>query len=251
RFDPNPQDSRWNLGLHYTPSPGVRVTVGWERGNELLATVALRSNLKNLQRRAGPLDPPKVPLRSEVAGQDETGSNHIRNGLAASSGSLIKGDASSPVASDAALLPGYSWEQVRSQLIENAGFYLRRVEHGERELILHGNQTHYLYISESVGRGARVLDNAVDPGIDWFTFEYNRQDLPIAQASVSRSALDAYAHRDIDLDTLVRSVEINAPGSSREGAIVYDRPFTSRWSAGLSPGLKEIIGGPDGFILYQ
>src|SRR5690606_31200394 len=43
RFDPNPQDSRWNLGLHYTPSPGVRVTVGWERGNELLATVALRS----------------------------------------------------------------------------------------------------------------------------------------------------------------------------------------------------------------
>ena len=40
-------------------------------------------------------------------------------------------------------------------------------------------------------------------------------------------------------------------GASREGQIVYDRPLGSRFSWGLSPGLKEIIGGPDGFILYQ
>src|SRR5690606_7827809 len=149
------------------------------------------------------------------------------------------------------LLPGHSWDEVRSQLASNAGFQLRRVEVNDNELILHGNQVRYLYLSEGLGRAARVLDSVVDPTVDWVTLEYNRQDMPIAQSSVSRSALAAYARRDIDLDTMARSVELNPPGSSREGQIVYDRPLGSRFSWGLSPGLKEIIGGPDGFILFQ
>jgi len=252
------QDSRVNLGLHYTPRPGVRLTVGWERGNEFLATLALRSNLRNAARVAGPLDPPKIPFRTEGSDADGDGTGSYRHiGTQANPASLtgqgtdLPRESSPDEQSRAALLPGYSWDEVRSQLGENAGFYLRRAEVNSGELVLHGNQTRYLYMAESVGRGARVLDNVVDPGIEWFTFEYNRQDMPIAQTSVSRSALKAYAARDIDLDTLTRSVELNPPGASREGTVVYDRPFTSRWSAGLSPGLKEIIGGPDGFILYQ
>src|SRR5690606_21778536 len=46
------QDSRINFGLHYTPTPGVQFTLGWERGNELLATLVLRGNLKNAPRQS-------------------------------------------------------------------------------------------------------------------------------------------------------------------------------------------------------
>jgi len=246
------QDSRINLGLHYTPTPGVQFTLGWERGNELLATLVLRGNLKNAPRQSKWLDPPKVPLRDEaIAAGSSTGEpiNATSVGLASDGGNSVE------VAGDSAdrfpLLPGHTWESVRSHLAENAGFYLRRVEVGENELILHGNQARYLYLAEGLGRSARVLDSAIDPGIDWITLEYNRQDMPIAQSSVSRSALAAYARRDIALDTMARNVELNPPGSSREGEIVYDRPLTSRLTTGLAPGLKEIIGGPDGFILYQ
>src|SRR5690606_18510534 len=220
------QDSRINVGLHYTPTPGVQFTLGWERGNELLAALVLRGNLKNAPRQPKWLDPPKVPLRDEaIAAGSSTGEpiNATSVGLASDGGNSVE------VAGDSAdrfpLLPGHTWESVRSHLAENAGFYLRRVEVGENELILHGNQARYLYLAEGLGRSARVLDSAIDPGIDWITLEYNRQDMPIAQSSVSRGALAAYARRDIDLDTMARNVELNPPGSSREGEIVYDRPL--------------------------
>lgn len=257
RRRPLPQDSRLNIGFHYTPSPGVRLTLGWERGNELLATMALRSNLKNAPRLAGPLDPPKVPFRQESNGVQGPAAGAVEDSFhdsLASTAPTLNNPPSNLITGESTnfpLLADQTWEDVRSQLSENAGFYLRKVETNDNELVLHGNQTHYLYLSDSIGRAARVLDNVVDPSVEWFTFEYSRQDMPIAQASVSRSALIAYAQGDIDLDAMARNVELNSPGSSREGTVVYDRPLTSRWAAGLAPGLKEIIGGPDGFILYQ
>lgn len=259
------QDSRINIGLHYTPSPGVRMTLGWERGNELLATVAFRGNLKQARRQPRWLDPPKVPMRGESL-RDEgplQDSADAGNPAWASAASIATADSGADIPQDVGmvdatvaqsgypLLPGHSWDEVRQQLRDNAGFHLRRVEVNDREVILHGNQVRYLYIAEGLGRAARILDNVVDPNVEWVTLEYNRQDMPIAQSSVSRSALAAYARRDIDLDTMARSVELNPPGASREGEIVYDRPMGSRFNWGVSPGLREIIGGPDGFILYQ
>src|SRR5690606_6090201 len=116
------QDSRVNLGLHYTPRPGVRLTVGWERGNEFLATLALRSNLRNAARVAGPLDPPKIPFRTEGSDADGDGTGSYRHiGTQANPASLTGQGTdlpreSSPVEqSRAGLLPGYSWDEVRSQ----------------------------------------------------------------------------------------------------------------------------------------
>ncbi|WP_447729233.1 YjbH domain-containing protein [Pseudoxanthomonas suwonensis] len=248
-------DSRINLGLQYTPTPGVRFTVGWERGNELLASLTLRGNLKNAPRQPRWLDPPKVPMREESL-QPVAGDGRALEVALASPSEFAPASEDSILGSVGPregypLLPGHTWDDVRGQLIDNAGFYLRRVEVNDQELILHGNQTRHFYLSEGLGRVARVVDNMVDPHLDWVTLEYNRQDMPIAQSSVSRKALASYVRGDIDLDTLSRSIELNPPGSSREGAIVYDRPLTRRLTTGLSPGLKEIIGGPDGFILYQ
>src|SRR5690606_2341148 len=248
-----PQDSRFSIGLHYTPKPGVRLTLGWERGNELQASLALHSNLKNAARVAGPLDPPRIPMReSAMASTPDTEAGNSPMEAAAWDHTAGTGPAGVESATgNFPLRPGHTWDSVRQQLIENAGFYLRKVEVSGDELILHGNQTLSIYIADSLGRTARVLDNVVDPSVEWFTVAHDRQDMPIAQTSVSRSAMAAYVRRDIDLDTMARSIELNPPGSSREGDIVYDRPMDRRLRYGPAPGLKEIIGGPDDFILYQ
>jgi Bacterial putative lipoprotein (DUF940). len=246
-----PQRSRINLGLLYTPRPGVRITLGWERGNELLATLTLRGNLKNSPRPARWLDPPKPPLRSEVARNTD-----------ASAGSNIPADAtgSAPQGADAEaiaasnnhpLLPGHTWESVDVELRRSAGFYVQKVEVNDHEVILHGTQLKYFYPTEGLGRAARVLDTAIDPSVDWVTLEYTRQNMPIAQSSVSRNALNAYAQGDIDLREMARHVEVNPPGSSREGEVVYEGPKGRLFDYHVSPGLNEIIGGPDGFFLYQ
>lgn len=247
------QDSRVNVGLLYKPSPGVRVTLGWERGNELHATLTLRGNLKNAPRQPRWLDPPKAPLREETLLARPPGPSVPPSSTPDSEPvvALASGPEGLRQPSKSPLLPGHTWEEVRERLRANAGFYMRKVEVNGDELILHGNQPRYMYPAEGLGRAARVLDSMIEPDVDWITLEYNREDMPIAQSSVSRSALASYARRDIDLATMARSIELNPPGSSREGEVVYDLPLTQRLTWGIAPGFKQIIGGPDGFILYQ
>jgi len=238
RVGPLPQDSRINIGLNYSPSPGVRFTLGWERGNELTASLVLRGNLKQAPRPPHWLDPPKAPLRSEP-GSDAPLANVERNGGPAT------------FVADYPLTQGHSWESIAAELWRNAAFYVQKIEVNDHEVVLHGNQLKYFYPTEGLGRAARVLDTAIDPSVDWVTLEYTRQSMPIAQASVSRNALNAYALGDIDLPEMARHVEVNPPGSSREGEVVYEGPKGRLFDYHVSPGLNEIIGGPDGFFLYQ
>src|SRR5690606_23193822 len=73
------RDARVNVGLLYPHRPGVRITLGWERGNELLATLTLRGNLTSSPRPTRWLDPPKPPLRSEVTrNADASASSNIQ-----------------------------------------------------------------------------------------------------------------------------------------------------------------------------
>ncbi|RRN53984.1 YjbH domain-containing protein [Pseudoxanthomonas sp. SGNA-20] len=242
RVGPLRQDSRINFGLNYTPSPGVRITLGWERGTEFTASLTLRGNLKSAPRQPRWMDTPKAPLRSESA---SIGPDAEPQPLYEAS------EVSTSTELKPYLLPGKTWERLDAELRHYAAFYVQKIEVTDQEVILHGNQLKYFYPTEGLGRAARVLDTAIDPSIDWVTLEYTRQNMPIAQSSVSRSALNAYVQGDIDLAEMARHVEVNPPGSSREGEVVYEGPKGRRFDYHVSPGLNEIIGGPNGFFLYQ
>src|SRR5690606_26805446 len=115
-------------GLHYTPSPGVRMTLGWERGNELLANIAFRGNLKNAPRQPRWLDPPKLPMRGEKL-HSETGQVPLASlqanqtvAMAGSASDATQTTVTLPTGDGYPLLPGHTWEDVRSQLASNAGF---------------------------------------------------------------------------------------------------------------------------------
>lgn len=236
------QDSRINVGLHYRLTPGLQLAVGWERGNELMAAVTFRGNLATAQRQPRWLDPPKEPLRP----RDASDSRATQVAAAESTARPWTPDGKR----DAALRPGESWEDVAERLNRNAGINVSQIEVGEHEIIVRGEQGRYFYTPEGLGRAARVLDNSTTDEIDWYSLEYTRLGMPIAQSSVSREALEAYDRRDIDLPTLSRHVELNRPGSSRAGDVVYDAR-RHRFDGGFAPGYGQIMGGPDAFILYQ
>lgn len=247
-----PQDSRFNFGLHYSASPGVKLSLGWQRGNELAAALTLRGNLAQAQSQTRWMDPPKVPLYA-----DNKALNPEATGAAAGTlpaGSETTAATVTPAGSVAetctVLRPGRSWEEVARWLYVNAGIAVQDISISGSELVVRGAQRRYFYPAEGLGRAARVLDNSVGPEIEWFTLEHTRHGLPLAQSSISRQALIDFARRDIDLATLARHVELNPPGSSREGTKVYEAPLNrDNWS--IAPGYSQIMGGPDAFLLYQ
>ncbi|WP_236685841.1 YjbH domain-containing protein [Pseudoxanthomonas suwonensis] len=241
-------DSRFNFGLQYSASPGVKLSLGWQRGNELSAALTLRGNLASAERQMRWMDPPKVPLYEDNRSLNRKDAI-APTGEAADVESGVD-HAAGPLAGVPPLRPERNWDEVARWLGVNAGIAVQDVSVSGRELIVRGSQRRYFYPAEALGRTARVLDNSVGPEIDWFTIEHTRHGLPLAQTSVSRQALADYVKRDIDLDTLARQVELNPPGSSREGNTVYKAPLR-RGNWNVAPGFSQIIGGPDAFLLYQ
>ena len=215
------QRSPVNVGLVYTPRPGLQFTAAFQRGTEAMVGIAFTGNIKRARSLAPLFDRPSSPSGSRSASEAES----------------ARSDADS------------DWAQIASNLHREAGLKVSAISHRGSELIVHGEQQRYFYGAQGVGRGARVLENAVADHYDWFTFAHQRVDMPIAETSVSRQAISRFFDRRIDLDTLARNLEVAPPASQRR-EILYESPF-DRFQAGIGPGYKHVMGGPDGFILYQ
>ncbi|MGO3127125.1 MAG: YjbH domain-containing protein [Luteimonas sp.] len=215
------QRSPINLGLVYSPRPGLQITAGFQRGREAMVGVAFTGNLKNARSLAPLLDRPALPMPQRSA-------IHVSE--------TPEGGAA-------------TWAEVASDLNREAGLKVSTISRRGTELIVSGQQQRYFYGAQGVGRSARVLDHVAPADVDWFTIAHERVDMPIAETSVSRSAFADYVDRRIDLQTLARSVEVAPPASQRR-EVLYQAPF-DRFQAGMGPGYKQVLGGPDGFILYQ
>lgn len=216
------QRSPINVGFVYTAKPGIQITAGYQRGAEAMIGVAFTGNLKSTRSLAPLLDRPAPTIRE----RHDASSSRIEN---------------QPTSDD--------WATVATQMQRDAGLKVSTISRRGAELVVSGEQQRYFYGAQGIGRSARVLDTAAPDDIDWFTFAHERVDMPIAETSVSRSAFADYVDRRIDLKTLARSVEVAPPASQRR-EVLYQAPF-DRFQAGVGPGYKQVLGGPDGFILYQ
>jgi hypothetical protein len=222
------QRSPINVGLVYRPTPNLELTAGLERGDTPVFGLAFVGNLKTARSNAPILDTPAPPLRRHAAGEDKP---------------------SSAATDVPAHLPDTDWAAVSADLQRDAGIAVSRITRRDGELIVHGSQTRYFYPAQGIGRGTRVLDNAVADDIDWFTFAHERVGMPIAEISVERDAFGDYVDRRIDLEAMARKVELSPPAQQRREEL-YRAPF-DRLRGSIGPGYKQVLGGPDGFILYQ
>lgn len=211
-----PQRSRFNLGALYRLSPGVDLSLGFERGNTAMFGVTLHTNLAQAKGPAKLLDPPPEPLAAKPApAQDQA-----------------------------------DWADVSARLGANAGVQVQSIRRQGRELIVTGEPGRYYYPSKTVGRTARILDNAAGPQIDWFTLVSTSEGMPVVQTSVHRGPFRQFLSHDLAPDDFRRSVERDVPPAQPQGTLLYRAPLP-RYSGSAGLGLGQTVGGPDAFILYQ
>jgi hypothetical protein len=214
------QSSPFNLGAVFRANDHVDFSLALERGNTVMFGFNLHANLARGTGPAKVLDPPPPPRPSQ------------------------------PSAQPATQAPGQvDWARVSRVLADNAGVRVAEVSRRGRELVVTGEQQRYFYSAEGLGRTARVLDNLLGPGIDWFTLVSGQEGLWTIESSVHRQRFDALLDHRLDMDEFRGSVEQNAP-TPREEEVLYRAPL-KRYDGHFSLAYNQNVGGPDAFILYQ
>lgn len=252
----NNQPQRWpiNLGAVFRINGNVDLTLGYERGN--IGTVALNLH-SNLAKHVGPqksFDPPPEPVSftSTPASEVPTGPTQA-TGQAEGMGNAV------PTPPDAAVAEGpqadrkapgnVDWAEMARTLHANAGINVSSIRRRGAELVITGEQERFFYTSEAAGRATRIVDNRVDPSIDWVTVESERNGLATVDTSVHRPRFIELLDHQIDLPTFRRAVEQD-PVTARDEELLYAAPL-KRFTGGTSIGYQQSVGGPDAFVLYQ
>lgn len=234
-----------NVGAVYALNRNVDISLGWERGTTMMASIALHNNLKRARGMPKLLDPPPEPVRPRPQ------SSTAAHASPAPAGGYRDAAEKAHAQRDQALaaLAGTDWTDVATRLRNNAGLQVEQIAVRGNELVVSGEQGRYFYPAQGLGRAARVLDNSVDPWIDWFTLVNTRLGMPLAETSINRSAFEQYLAHDRDLQALARATEITAP-TRQQRQVLYQAPL-DRYRGGFAPGFRQVLGGPDAFILYQ
>ncbi len=234
----NNQVQRWpiNLGALFRVNHFVDLSLGYERGDTVMATVTLHDNIGHRGDAPKPFDPPPEPIRP----------------LDTAPAAVAPTQAAAPDVAQAPVRHSTAqtdWKAVSDVLLANAGIRVERIAQRGAELLVYGQQERFYYDPEGLGRAARVLHNRLDAGIDWITFVPTVYGLPIVEDSVRRSRLVAYLDHDIPLSRLRRSVEQD-PTAAQAEQVLYTAPL-KRWDFSIGPGYHQIFGTPDKPLVYQ
>lgn len=232
-------DSPINIGAVYSVNPNMQLSLGWERGNTALFALTLHGNLRHATPMAKLMDPlPEVLL--EKATGTLPAAPHYRDAAA-------KAEATHEQMLAAATAT--DWPEVAARLRDNSGIEVESISLRGDELIVSGEQRRYFHPAQGLGRATRVLENTAPEDFRWFTLVNRRLGMTIAENSVNRAAFADYVHHHTGFEALARQVEINPPGKVKSEPL-YRAPL-DRFEGGFGLGYKQILGGPDGFILYQ
>lgn len=209
------QDSPFNIGARYHVNKNLSFNFGWQRGNTAMAGVTLSANLAGL-----------TQLKDDPA----------------------------PVSLDAApSTTAKDWTSAIQALRHNAGLNVRRISQRGDELLVEAEPTKYRSLQESENRANRILHNATATDIDNFRYRWQsagmglRDDVHSRQAFLAASSSAAHdQHYRHSLYATALTEPDNAP---IRGKLLYEDSL-SNFSWGISPGLNQNLGGPDGY-LYQ
>ncbi|SEM45133.1 Exopolysaccharide biosynthesis protein YbjH [Pseudoxanthomonas sp. GM95] len=236
------QSTPINAGLVYSLNRGVQIGLGWERGQEVMASITFHSNLGTARAYPKLLDPPPVPMAAPRAA-DARG--QVQAGRYRDAAEQVQAQRAQTLEAMSAI----DWSGVAQRLHDNAGIDVQQIAVRGRELVVTGEQNRFFYPATGLGRAARVLDSRSNGQVDWFTVVNTRVGLPLGELSIGRDALQSYLQHDADLKTLALSTEATDV-SSQQRDVLYRAPI-NRFQNSLSPGFKQVLGGPNGFLLYQ
>ena len=215
-----------NVGLTYAYNDWLDVSLGFERGNELMAQVVIHGNLrKGLG--MPKLDPGPQPVKPK--------------------------DLSEVIALNRAkgYVPESSPELAMASALSDQGYKVDSVEIKDREVVVEASQSRYRDSARTVGRAARVMASLSPPEVEQLTYVNLENGLETQRVSLMRKDLEKATQYAGSPEEMASHVRMSGPesGKSSKAVEVPDRypALVGSWF----PAMKQQIGGPDAPYFYQ
>jgi membrane-associated phospholipid phosphatase len=226
-YQRQPQDnnvsvsSPFNVGLVYRYSPTVDLSVGWERGNTAMFGLTLHTDFATMHT-------PKML------------------------------DAPLPAVSTYTLqtMPPAQWSTVANEVAQNTGWNVLELYQRHGTLTLVAESDGSMYAQEQVDRATTVLHRQASASAKRFVIQLQQVGLGLARIDIDRAGWVAQRTQALPpsqrvaaqhaMPTLARPALFASPEPGD-----YRKPRATEVSLSLGPSYSQIIGGPDGFLLYQ
>lgn len=207
------QSTNVNVGLLHRVNDYMDFTLGYERGTEVMVALSFHEKLDTF-------GTPKLS------------------------------DPPSPKVNEAAPTGPVNWPTVLEELKQQTGWVATKVQGDQGELKLIIDEAEAGYWQYTVDRATAVLHKHAPAEYAWFNYEYQAKGQKISQHIVDRNLWVRQR------TTLLPNAWRDMPATKQRERIKYpyqtlfDNP-QSPWKTSVSAGYRQILGGPDGFILYQ
>ncbi|KYP12454.1 MAG: hypothetical protein A0129_01750 [Limnobacter sp. CACIAM 66H1] len=211
--DNQEQKTNVNVGLLHRVNDYMDFTLGYERGTEVMVALSFHEKLNTF-------GTPKLS------------------------------DPPSPKVNEAAPTGPVSWPTVLEELKQQTGWVATQVQGDEGELKLIIDEADAGYWQYTIDRATAVLHKHAPAEYAWFNYEYRAKGQKISQHIVDRNLWVRQR------TTLLPNAWRDMPATKQRERVKY--PYQtlhlnpqSPWNTSVSAGYRQILGGPDGFILYQ
>ncbi|WP_240538430.1 YjbH domain-containing protein [Rhodoferax sp. PAMC 29310] len=215
--------SAFNLGAVYRYSPNIDFSLAIERGNTVMMGVTLHGGLNTLY---SPklLDPALPPVTTQSPTQ----------------------------------LPPSGWRGTAANIELYTGWSVRSINHQHATTTVLAETDAAIHLQERIERAVAVLHRDAPATSKKFVLQLQERGLPMSRIEIDRAEW-------VGQRTRAESPALRLPSQqTRAGFEPFKAPSDAsdevgdRWSArspgfsaDLSPSYSQILGGPDGFLLYQ
>jgi membrane-associated phospholipid phosphatase len=216
-----PVSSPFNVGLVYRYSPTMDMSVGWERGNTAMFGLTLHSAFATMQT-AKSLDPRLPPVM--------------------------------PYAVQAA--PPEQWGTVASEVALHTGWTVLLLQQRDNTLTLAAETDGSPYAQEQLDRATTVLHRHAPTSAKRFVIQLQQMGLAMARIDINRAEWVAQRTQAQPPSLRLAAQQISpmpalpAPTATPDTAD-YRRQQAGDLNPSWGPSYNQIIGGPDGFLLYE
>lgn len=215
----NPQVVRSpvNVGVAYRYSDGVTLSMGLERGNTIMVGLTLQGSLGQVYN-VKVFDPPPPVFNPEPP----------------------------------PTLPPRGWADVVQEVERHTGWQVVSLTQSHDTVTVHAEVDGALYLQQRLDRVTALLHALAPNGLTFFHLQLTQRGLPLTQLSVDRLEW-ALQHRSpvptasaLPTQTVYALNHLPMPGPDVQWQ-GRDQGLELSWS----PTYEQVIGGPDGFLLYQ
>lgn len=209
------RSSPWNFGAVFKATKSIDITLGVERGNTVMLGMALHTQLDGLST-PKIIDPPRVPVADTRPNQ-----------------------------------PKQDWASTVSSIQNQTNWRVHSIAGGKRELHVTLDDAGATYWRDRVDKIAAVLHRDAPASIDRFVIKYRESGNEMAEHVIDRDAWVRPQVQPVPPRERQIAVIARAPVKSDEPPTILHSNPPLKFESDFRFGLTQVIGGPDGFFLYQ